>query len=166
MLTYELAFLSVHLYPKGDIVAEYIGEYISNAVADVREQYYRKQRIQDYQFRVNEKVIIDATLKGGYARYINHSCQPNCVARILEGEPPNPHLMRVMIIAKKDIEAGVELTYDYHFPLETDLDNRVPCNYGSKHCRGYMNWDIPEKIKNWKVNRKIERKGRVNSKKS
>lgn len=123
-------------FTSGDIVAEYIGEYISNAIADVREKYYRKQRIQDYQFRVNENVVIDATLKGGYARYINHSCQPNCVARILEGEPPNVHLMRVMIIAKKDIEAGDELTYDYHFPLETDLANRVPCNCGSKHCRG------------------------------
>jgi histone-lysine N-methyltransferase SETD1 len=123
-------------FTSGDIVAEYIGEYISNAIANVREKYYRKQRIQDYQFRVNENVVIDATLKGGYARYINHSCQPNCVARILEGEPPNVHLMRVMIIAKKHIEAGDELTYDYHFPLETDLADRVPCNCGSKHCRG------------------------------
>lgn len=115
---------------------------------------------------MNDKVVIDATLNGGYARYINHSCQPNCVARILEGEPPNLHLMRVMIIAKKDIEAGAELTYDYHFPLEIDLANRVPCNCGSKNCRGYMNWDVPERMKKWKANRKVERKGRVNSKKS
>jgi histone-lysine N-methyltransferase SETD1 len=122
-------------FKQGDIVAEYIGEYISIAVADVREKYYRKQRIQDYQFRVNEKVVIDATLKGSYARYINHSCQPNCKARIMEGEPPNAHLMRVLIIAKRDIDAGEELSYDYHFPLETDLSKRVPCNCRSPKCR-------------------------------
>lgn len=123
-------------FREGSVVAEYIGEYISSAVADFREQYYRKQRIQDYQFRVNENIVIDATVKGGYARYINHSCEPNCVTKIIEGEPPDMHLMRVMIIAKRDIKATEELSYDYHFPLETDLNNRVPCNCGSKNCRG------------------------------
>jgi hypothetical protein len=138
---------SDHPFEKGDIVAEYLGEYISDAVADVREKYYRKRRIQDYQFRVSDSIIIDATLKGGYARYINHSCNPNCVTKIIEGEPPNKHLKRVMIIAERDIDATEELTYDYHFPLEVDLESRVPCNCRSKHCRGFMNWDTPEKMK-------------------
>ena len=151
-------------FKQGDVVAEYIGEYISNAVADARENYYRKQRIQDYQFRVNDKIVIDATLKGGHARYINHSCQPNCVAKIIEGEPPNEHLMRVVIIARRDIDAAEELTYNYHFPLETDLAHRVPCNCGSPKCHGYMNWNIPEKMK-WESVRKNGSKGRVNSKK-
>lgn len=146
---------SDHPFEKGDIVAEYLGEYISDAVADVREKYYRKRRIQDYQFRVSDSIIIDATLKGGYARYINHSCDPNCVAKIVEGDPPNNHLNRVMIIAERDIDATEELTYDYHFPLEADLENRVPCNCRSKHCRGFMNWDTPEKVKL----KPIERKG-------
>eukprot|EP00804_Cyclotella_cryptica_P018966 CCRYP_006473-RB/>CCRYP_006473-RB protein AED:0.02 eAED:0.02 QI:690/1/1/1/0.5/0.4/5/239/1470 len=138
---------SDHPFEKGDIVAEYLGEYISNAVADAREKYYHERRIQDYQFRISDSVIIDATLKGGYARYINHSCSPNCVAKIIEGDPPYEHLKRVIIVAERDIEATEELTYDYHFPLETDLENRVPCNCKSRHCRGFMNWDIPEKMK-------------------
>jgi hypothetical protein len=153
-------------FKQGELVAEYVGEYISNAVADRREKYYRKQRIQDYQFRVNDKIVIDATLKGGYARYINHSCQPNCKAKIIESEPPNLHLMRVMIIAKREIAASEELTYDYHFPLETDLKKRVPCSCCSENCRGYMNWDIPEKMKKWRASRSAEGKGRVNSKKN
>lgn len=133
-------------YPfrKDDIVAEYIGEYISDAVADVREKYYRKQRIQDYQFKVDGSLVIDATLKGGYARYINHSCNPNCIAKIVSGKAPNQHLKRVIIVAQRDIQATEELSYDYQFPLETDLDLRIPCNCGSRHCRGFMNWDIPE----------------------
>ena len=152
-------------FKQGDAVAEYIGEYISNAIADARENYYRKQRIQDYQFRVNDKIVIDATLKGGHARYINHSCQPNCVAKIIEGKPPNEHLMRVVIIARRDIEASEELTYNYHFPLETDLAHRIPCNCGSSKCHGYMNWNIPERIK-WESIRKNGIKGRVNIKKA
>lgn len=158
---------SDHPFKKGVVVAEYIGEYINNAVADAREKYYRKQRIQDYQFRVSDGLVIDATLNGGYARYINHSCDPNCEAKIIDGEHPNEHLKRVLIISQRDIDATEELTYDYHFPLETDLKNRVPCNCMSKYCRGFMNWDIPEKMKfrAGQVEGKGMGKGRVNSKK-
>lgn len=57
-------------FEKGDVVAEYIGEYIVNPVADEREKIYRDQRIQDYQFRLNDKLVIDATMKGGWGRYV------------------------------------------------------------------------------------------------
>lgn len=133
-------------YPfiKGELVAEYIGEYVCHAVADLREKQYAKQRIQDYQFRINESLVIDATLRGGYARYVNHSCTPNCESKIVDGPPGKEHLKRVMIISQRNINAGEELTYDYQFPLEMDLDSRIPCNCGSKLCRGFMNWDTPE----------------------
>ena len=88
--------------------------------------------------------VIDATLSGGYARYINHSCSPNCVAKIVKGKAPNEHLKRVLIVSQRDIAASEELSYDYQFPLEMNLDLRVPCNCGSKQCRGFMNWDTPE----------------------
>ena len=132
-------------FKKGELVAEYIGEYVCHAVADLREKQYAKQRIQDYQFRINESLVIDATLRGGYARYVNHSCTPNCEAKIVDGPPGKEHLKRVMIISQQSINAGEELTYDYQFPLEMDLDSRIPCNCGSKLCRGFMNWDTPEK---------------------
>lgn len=81
----------------GEVVAEYIGEYVSNAVADFREKKYHELRIQDYQFRVGSNLVIDATLKGGYARYINHSCDPNCVAKIMDGDYPLQCMKRVSL---------------------------------------------------------------------
>jgi histone-lysine N-methyltransferase SETD1 len=132
-------------FKKGAVVAEYVGEYISNAVADVREKMYQERRIQDYQFRVDESLVIDATLRGGHGRYINHSCNPSCVAKIVDGKGPNTHLKRVIIIAQRDIDCMEEITYDYQFPLELDLEARIPCNCGSELCRGFMNWDLPEK---------------------
>lgn len=144
-------------FRKGDVVAEYVGEYISNAVADSREKIYQERRIQDYQFRVDENLVIDATLKGGHGRYINHNCNPNCMAKIVDGQPPNRHLKRVMIIAQRDIKAREEITYDYQFPLELDLDERIPCNCGSLLCRGFMNWDLPEKGSKNRVLRRQKR---------
>jgi histone-lysine N-methyltransferase SETD1 len=104
-------------FRKGDVVAEYVGEYIRNAVADAREKMYQERRIQDYQFRVDENLVIDATLHGGHGRYINHNCNPNCVARIVDGKAPNKHLKRVMIIAQRDIKPREEITYDYQVRL-------------------------------------------------
>ncbi len=81
----------------GEVVAEYIGEYVSNAVADSREKKYQELRIQDYQFRVGPNLVIDATIKGGYARYINHCCDPNCFAQVIDGDYPQQHLKRVSL---------------------------------------------------------------------
>ena len=148
-------------FKKGDVVAEYVGEYISNAVADSREKMYQERRIQDYQFRVDENLVIDATLNGGHGRYINHNCNPNCIAKIVDGPPPNKHLKRVMIIAQRDIKAREEITYDYQFPLELDLDARIPCNCGSLLCRGFMNWDLPEKGSKNRVLRPQKRGGNM-----
>ena len=132
-------------FNKGAVVTEYVGEYISYAVADAREKIYQERRIQDYQFRIDETLVIDATLKGGHGRYINHSCNPSCVSRIVDGKAPDTHLKRVIIIAQRNINTTDEITYDYQFPLELDLDARIPCNCGSELCRGFMNWDLPEK---------------------
>lgn len=132
-------------FNKGAVVTEYVGEYISYAVADAREKIYQERRIQDYQFRIDETLVIDATLNGGHGRYINHSCNPSCVSRIVDGKAPDTHLKRVIIIAQRNINSTDEITYDYQFPLELDLDARIPCNCGSELCRGFMNWDLPEK---------------------
>jgi histone-lysine N-methyltransferase SETD1 len=147
-------------FKAGEIVAEYVGEYVSHAIADAREKMYQEQRIQDYMFRADE-LVIDATMKGGHGRYINHSCSPNCVAKIVEGKAPNRHLKRVIIIAQRNIKAREEITYDYQFPLELDLDARIPCNCGSESCRGFMNWDLPEKGSKNRVKRGTKRGGNM-----
>jgi len=133
-----------HSFKKGEVVAEYVGEYVVNPVTDLREKIYAEGRIQDYQFRVSANTVIDATKHGGFARYINHSCDPNCMAKIIDGDAPNQHLKRVVVSSQRSIEAGEEITYDYQFPIELDLDARLPCSCGAKTCRGFMNWDLPE----------------------
>jgi histone-lysine N-methyltransferase SETD1 len=147
-------------FKAGDVVAEYVGEYVSHAVADAREKMYQERRIQDYQFRADE-MVVDATMKGGHGRYINHNCDPNCLAKIVEGRAPNRHLKRVIIIAQRSIKAREEITYDYQFPLELDLDSRIPCNCGSPLCRGFMNWDLPEKGSKDRVVRPTRRGGNM-----
>lgn len=142
---------------KGDVVAEYIGEYVTPAVTDARERMYQEHRIQDYQFRLDANFVIDATMRGGHGRYINHNCDPNCIAKIIPGEAGNHHLKRVIIIAQRDIEPLEELSYDYQFPLELDLEARIPCNCHSELCRGFMNWDLPEKGANNQVFRTHKR---------
>lgn len=147
-------------FKPGDIVAEYVGEYVTHATADAREKMYQEQRIQDYQFRADE-LVVDATMKGGHGRYINHNCSPNCIAKIVEGNPPKKHLKRVIIIAQSNIKAREEITYDYQFPLELDLDARIPCNCGSESCRGFMNWDLPEKGSKNRITRGTKRGGNM-----
>ena len=75
---------------------------------------------------------VDATMKGSVARLINHSCQPNCTAKIITilGDK------KIIIYAKTEIEPGDEITYDYHFPIE---DEKIPCLCGSEGCRGSLN---------------------------
>lgn len=135
-------------FAKGDFVAEYIGEYVTNPVADAREKIYQWHRIQDYQFRVDDALVVDATLRGCDGRYINHNCNPNCFSKIIPENPTSPNEKRVVFIALREIDINEEITYDYQFPLEMNLQNRIPCNCQSDACRGFMNWDIPEKGSN------------------
>ena len=64
------------------IVIEYKGEYIRNPICDKREREYQTKRIQDYQFRVGPDLVVDATRRGSLARFVNHSCEPNCYAEV------------------------------------------------------------------------------------
>jgi histone-lysine N-methyltransferase SETD1 len=68
----------------GDIVIEYVGEKIRNKVADKREIVYEQKGIGDcYLFRLDKELIIDATFHGNKARYLNHSCEANCSAKVI-----------------------------------------------------------------------------------
>ncbi|KAG5639744.1 hypothetical protein H0H81_000024 [Sphagnurus paluster] len=118
---------------RGEMVIEYVGEVIRAQVADKREKAYERQGIgSSYLFRIDEDLVVDATKKGNLGRLINHSCDPNCTAKIItiNGEK------KIVIYAKQDIELGDEITYDYHFPFEQD---KIPCLCGSAKCRGFLN---------------------------
>lgn len=83
-----------------DMIIEYVGEKVRQKVADLREIKYTKQGIgSSYLFRMVDDEIVDATKKGGIARFINHSCTPNCTARIIKVEGTR----RIVIYALKDI---------------------------------------------------------------
>ncbi|XP_009601077.1 histone-lysine N-methyltransferase ATXR7 isoform X6 [Nicotiana tomentosiformis] len=116
-----------------DFVIEYVGELIRRRVSDIREHYYEKIGIgSSYLFRLDDDYVVDATKRGGIARFINHSCEPNCYTKVISVEGQK----KIFIYAKRHIAAGEEITYNYKFPLE---EKKIPCNCGSKRCRGSMN---------------------------
>ncbi|VFQ85046.1 unnamed protein product [Cuscuta campestris] len=116
-----------------DFVIEYVGELIRPRVSDIRECNYEKTGIgSSYLFRLDDGYVVDATKRGGVARFINHSCEPNCYTKVISVEGQK----KIFIYAKRHIAAGDEITYNYKFPLE---EKKIPCNCGSKRCRGSMN---------------------------
>ncbi|KAI9781394.1 MAG: histone methyltransferase set1 [Geoglossum umbratile] len=119
-----------------DMIIEYVGEKVRQQVADMRERRYLKSGIgSSYLFRIDESTVIDATKRGGIARFINHSCTPNCTAKIIKVEGSK----RIVIYALRDIMQNEELTYDYKFEREFDSEDRIPCLCGSSGCKGFLN---------------------------
>lgn len=73
----------------------------------IKNDNFSTQNRGIYMFRLDEDRVVDATLSGGLARYINHSCNPNCVAEIVEVERD----LRIIIFAKRKISRGEEVQY-------------------------------------------------------
>ncbi|CAB3220457.1 unnamed protein product [Arctia plantaginis] len=116
-----------------EMVIEYVGQMIRPIVADVREAHYEATGIgSSYLFRIDLDTIIDATKCGNLARFINHSCNPNCYAKIITIESQK----KIVIYSKQPIGVDEEITYDYKFPLE---DEKIPCLCGAAQCRGFLN---------------------------
>lgn len=119
-----------------EMIIEYVGESIRQQVAEHRERSYLKTGIgSSYLFRIDENTVVDATKKGGIARFINHCCNPSCTAKIIKVEGKK----RIVIYALRDIEANEELTYDYKFEKETNDAERIRCLCGAPGCKGYLN---------------------------
>jgi SET domain-containing protein len=127
------------LYAAGPIAAnvfviEYIGELLRRPLDDVREKRYEAQGRDDYLFRLDNDWVVDATVKGNKARFINHACDPNCYSDIKQVSGTN----HICIFTKRAIATGEELCYDYKFPFQPDQPP-VPCSCGSRNCRRRMN---------------------------
>lgn len=119
-----------------EMIIEYVGERLRRPVAEMREIKYLKSGIgSSYLFRVDENNVIDATKKGGIARFINHCCEPSCTAKIIKVGG----MRRIVIYAIRDIAKNEELTYDYKFEKEKDDGERLPCYCGASTCKGYLN---------------------------
>jgi len=117
---------------KGERIIEYTGERLSHDEVDRR--YPADDSTHTMLFIVDDETVIDATHGGSSARWINHSCKPNCESIDEDG--------RIYIEAIRDIRPGEELTYDYNLVLEerhTPAAKREnPCFCGEKRCRGTL----------------------------
>ena len=122
-------------FSPGETVIEYIGQAIGKVIADKRERLYEQRGMGScYMFKIEEDCIIDATLTGNRARFINHSCDPNCKTKTVTDVVKQ--MKKIVIYCCRKIEVGEEICYDYKFPLE---DAKIPCNCGAMKCRGFMN---------------------------
>jgi len=119
---------------KGARVIEYIGERISHREADRRHTSEDGWFAHTMLFIVDGKTVIDATYRGNSARWMNHSCRPNCEA-VDDGG-------RIYIEAIRGIRPGEELTYDYNLMLDephTPAAKKAhPCRCGALRCRGTL----------------------------
>jgi hypothetical protein len=121
---------------EGERIAEYTGARISSEQADAQcPDDEGASRHHTFLFAVDDRVVIDGSLGGNDARFINHSCDPNCEVVITRG--------RVYIHAVRDIPEGDELFYDYWYVTDEsytleDLRRIYPCRCGSAKCRGTL----------------------------
>lgn len=127
-----LGAFAIYPIPEGMRLIEYAGERLTPAEADARYPETPGEAHHTMLFAIDDDVVVDAAVDGNEARFINHSCAPNCDAVIDDG--------RIWIEALRDIEPGEELAYDYAYELKerhTPARKRMyPCNCGAALCRG------------------------------
>jgi SET domain-containing protein len=118
--------------PAGIRLIEYAGKRLTPAQAEARYPEVVGERHHTYLFAIDDDIVIDAASGGNAARFINHSCDPNCDAVIDDG--------RIWIETIRDVAAGEELAYDYAYILEErhspSAKRRFPCHCTAASCRG------------------------------
>lgn len=118
---------------RGEKVIEYVGKLVpvkdSDALGEKQMQRAGKSGTGHvYLFTLNKRYDIDGNVPWNKARLINHSCDPNCEALIIQG--------RIWVTAKRKIAAGEELTYDYGFNMDSWQEH--VCRCGTAKCLGYI----------------------------
>lgn len=114
---------AVKFIAKGETIAEYTGERISKAESD-----RRCEEGNPYIFNVDDEWDLDGNVPDNAARFLNHSCDPNCEALDYDGQ--------IWIEAIRDIRPGEELTFNYGYSLEDFRDH--PCGCGQRNCLGFI----------------------------
>jgi uncharacterized protein len=130
-----LGAFATHNIPSGTRLAEYAGERITIAAADERYPDVPGAPHQHtFLFAIDDDWVVDAGVNGNDARWINHSCAPNCDAIVDEG--------RIWIETIRAVRPGEELAYDYGLTLPERhtpaAKKRYPCRCGAVTCRGTM----------------------------
>ena len=121
---------------KSTRIIQYVGEIVSKKEGDKRsgnriKKYLKSNRTGSvYIFELNKKYDIDGNVKRNKARYINHSCDPNCEVDIANNE--------IWISSIRNIKKGSELNYDYGYEFDKDDYKDHVCKCGSKNCIGYI----------------------------
>ena len=128
---------------KNQRIIEYIGEKITREEGDKRSEKRLKKYLNSsltgsvYIFELNKKYDIDGSPLYNKARYINHSCDPNCEVDIINNQ--------IWISSIKNIKKGEELSYDYGYSFDKDDFRDHLCKCGSKNCIGFIissdDWD-------------------------
>ncbi|MFW5704611.1 MAG: SET domain-containing protein [Nanoarchaeota archaeon] len=134
---------------KGTEIIEYLGKKISKEKSDeiYEEQFERHKNNPEkdgsvYTFTLDDKHDLDGNVWWNLAKYINHSCNPNCESEDGDG--------KIIIRAIKNIKKGEELSFNYGYDVENYKDH--PCLCGSKNCVGHIvaqdQWKKLEILKN------------------
>lgn len=125
---------ATHRIPAGTRLVEYAGQRLTATQAEARYPDAPGERHHTFLFAIDDGVVIDAAVDGNDARWINHSCAPNCDA-VIEDQ-------RIWIETLRDVLPGEELAYDYAFTLPVRhtpaMKKRFPCRCGAPTCRGTM----------------------------
>lgn len=132
---------AVSTLAKGETVIEYKGRLITHAQAD-REYGDGADTGHTFLFTLNDKYIVDANVHGNTARWINHSCDPNCEALIDEADDGDRRHDRVLIQTVREVRPGEELSYNYGIVLEVphtaSMKKLWACRCGSPRCTGTL----------------------------
>lgn len=108
---------------KGARVAQYRGEIITK-----RESLVRQEGGNEYIFNLDDEHDLDGAVEWNPARFVNHSCAPNCEALLEDRE--------IWLVALREIQPGEELSFNYGYSLEDYQEH--PCRCGAKRCVGYI----------------------------
>jgi Protein kinase domain/SET domain len=132
---------------KGDFVVEYVGRAIpKHFLPHLFHKYANERRL--YIMALDNNVYLDARKRGGIARYINHSCEPNCVVERWKVRGN----LRAAVMATQDMPAGTELSFDYQWERKR---GRAPtkCHCGAPSCRGTL--EVPRSMEEEALERQL-----------